>query len=198
MVERSNSWRDRYKTWFYARPQYLQKIIRTLQGIAIWAVILVVYAALAISNKMSSVQQLTAPLWIRAILWILGLGVVLFLATCAVIILRMVITNYVGSGNERDGWKRFAISAVLVWFGLRAVHTTAYWLWTLTPLAAEQQQVAAQYTDMCTVSVQDDENSGHIEDDWHAGAYVCAPLKRRLHSLYPTPAWLFGSRPTDD
>jgi hypothetical protein len=73
---------------------------------------------------------------------------------------------------------------------------TAVNLWMTTPYGLTYHDVVDRYDDLCTVEVQDDEHSGHAEDDWHAGKSVCGGLSYRLRGLYPRPAWMFGSRPS--
>ena len=189
---------SQYRSWLSAQPPFLQNIARGSVGFAIWAIIIIASAALFISGKMTAQEQLTAPLWLRIVLWIIEASVLVFLAIFVFVIARALVAYFVGDGDERIGWKRFAVSAIILWLALRALHLVAFWAWTLTPLAAQQQGVAARYTDLCTVEVQDDANSGHSEEDWHAGAYICAPLKRELHNLYPGPAWLFGPPPANE
>lgn len=198
MATRFRTFRGQFDAWYNARPRPVQKALYAAYAVAVWALIITVIAAVTIESGMSAQQSLRAPIWIQVVLWTVGAALVIALGAWLVVLARAVVASALGDGDERKGWMRLGISAVVLFLGLKAVHMAAFAAWGMTPLASQRNEVAARYSDMCTVQVQDGENSSHTEEDWHAGADVCAPLKRRLDALYPSPAWLFGARPADD
>ena len=109
--------------------------------------------------------------------------------------LGIVLFLFVGGDNHKLALLRIISVVAFAWFFLWVAHMAAFWVWDATPLSARYDAADSSYRKLCGTYVQDDENSGHFENDWHGGYETCQPLSRELYRAYPRPSWLFGDAP---
>lgn len=132
-------------------------------------------------------------LWpVRAVIVI---GLIAIYGVYAYAMVVLVIRYYIGDGEWKKGLLKTAAAVAALWVALRFFHLFAFWIWDATPVANQFDETRNRYDDLCTAFIRDDENSGHQENDWHAGDRICYDLAKQVYVLYPRPAWLFGTAP---
>lgn len=87
------------------------------------------------------------------------------------------------------------IASLLIWhFGVPMLQRTALSIYQVMPWGLAYNEALEHYRNLCMVRVQDDENSGHYEDDWTGHEHTCWIAEHRAYGLFPGPSWFFGSR----
>lgn len=163
-------------------------------GVAFGLVILGSFAFFIADNVAHvSVERFLLEHWpLRFLLTVVSIAVVGFFGYFFWV---AIVLTYVGDGDWKKGFLKFAVSAVAAWFFIAGVHQFTFWLWEAGPTGNQYEAVDQRYSDLCTTQEEVDYGQWETDVDWHAGDGVCAPLERRLHRLYPGPVWLFGQRP---
>ncbi len=128
----------------------------------------------------------------RAILAILLIG---FYGVYFYFLITYLIGGVIGEGEWKKGAWKFALSITVAWVSIAALHMIAMFAYEATPFGTAYYSTMIGYQTRCQTYIQDGENSGHYEDDWHSGYAVCRSLSLRWHNLYPRPEWLFGAAP---
>jgi hypothetical protein len=167
-----------------------EKVFAAIIGLA-----LVGGIAFAVADSIghTTVERVFLQYWPLRV--VVTVAMIAFLGIFVYAIAIAVVRGYLGEGDWQKGITRFVVAALAAWFFTVTVRHYAFWMWEAGPYGTQYEAVDQRYTDLCTSEDEVDYGVYETDADWHAGDDVCAPLERRLHRLYPGPAWLFGNRP---